>query len=402
MLKKVTILFLLIFFCFSCASRPKPAPSEPPPSEPPPPKTKVDTEFLLMGYGSATEQKDLTEDLLAKKKVVYSALKRLSSKHHVVILYDASGSMTAKLPGMSLKRYEAAYEGLEKIGNLFGKDDPVWLIVFGSKKPFGIIQDGGLYRKDYIRAVEAGNDVEVVFSSKDRGFDEKEFLSSIKYLESEKAYIGDTPIGYSILKAQEILKGLPNAKVILISDGEETGPLLAQNISKDKAWERRIRANYPHLDDITLSAGEAINRLVSEGASFTPIIYGITDQVAGGSTDERNVQSIRAFYQKMAFASGSIYLEAVTPLQLLNAFMDAEMMSITYTLYPAEGEKKAEPAAKGKVGIPITTQEGPYLLVTDTELPFEQGVEAKPGEKNIYFFDIDSEGKLKMVRVNRR
>ena len=399
MLKKVTILFLMIFFCFSCASRPKPAPSEPPTPEPPPPKTKVDTEFLLMGYGSGTEQKDLTEDLLAKKKAVYSALKRLSSKHPVVILYDASGSMTSKLPGMNLKRYEAAYEGLKKIGNLFGKDDPVWLIVFGSKKPFGIIQDGGIYRKDYIRAVEAGKDVEMVFSSKDRGFDEKEFLSSIQYLESEKAYIGDTPIGYSILTAQRILKGLPNAKVILISDGEETGPLLAQNISKDKAWEQRIRTKYPHLDDITLSAAEAINRLVSDGASFIPIIYGITDQVAGGSTDERNIQSIRAFYRKMASASGSIYLEAVTPLQLLNAFMDAEMMSITYTLHSAEVEKKAEPAAKGKVGIPITTQEGHYLLKTETELPFEQGVEAKPGEKNIYFFDIDGQGKLKMVRV---
>jgi hypothetical protein len=403
MVKKWGIFFFAVLFCFSCASAPKPAPPPAPapaPPPPPPPREKVDTEFLLMGYRSPEGQKDLTEDLLAKKKEVYSALKRLSSKHNGVIVYDASGSMTAKLPGMSLKRYEAAYEGLKKIGNLFSRDDNVWLIVFGSKKPFGIIQDGGLYRKDYMRAVEAGNDVEVVFRSKDTGFDEEEFLGSIKYLESEKAYIGDTPIGYSILKAQEILNGLPNAKVILISDGEETGPLLAQNISKSKAWEQKIRAKYSHLDGITISAEEAINRLVQDGVSFTPIIYGLTDQVAASATDERNVQSIRSFYQKMASASGSIYLEAVTPLELLNAFMDAEMMSIAYTLFSSEDEKKGEPVAKGKIGIPITIKEGQYLLRTNTEQPFETEVEANPGEKNIHVFDIDREGKLKIVRVD--
>ena len=387
MLKGLGIVFLILS-CFSCASPPKPAP----------PHVNVDTEFVLTAYQSGAELKDLTEDLLMKKKAVYSASKRLNSNHNVVIVYDASGSMTAKISGMSLKRYEAAYEGLRKIGNLFGRDDHVWLIVFGSKKPFGIIQDGSLYRKDYMRAVEAGNDVEVVFSSKDKGFDEKAFINSIKYLESEKAYIGDTPIGYSILKAQGILKGLPNAKVILISDGEETGPLLAENILKSKAWEQRIRAKYPHLDDITISAEEAINRLVGDGASFNPIIYGVTDRAAGRSTDERNVQSIRAFYLKMAAASESVYLEAVTPLELLNAFMDAEMMSIAYTLYSAENQKKGEPMANGKVGVPITVKEGSYLLKTKTEQPLEAWVEAKPGEKNIYVFDIDDAGRLKIVR----
>jgi len=389
MIKKWVILFFVLLFCFSCASSPKPAPVE-----------KATADFLLMGFRSPGEQKELTEELLAKKKKVYSSLKKLSSRHNVVIVYDASGSMTTKLPGMNLKRYEAAYEGLKKIGNLFSKDDKVWLIVFGSRKPFGIIQNGDLYRKDYMRAVAAGNDVEAVFRSQDAGFDEKEFLTSIHYLKSEKAYIGDTPIGYSILKAQEILKGFPNAKVILISDGEETGPLLAQNVSKSKAWEQRIKEKYPHLDKITISAEKAIDRLVGEGVSFTPIIYGVTDQKTGRSADERTVQNIRAFYQKMASASGSIYLEAVTPLELLNAFIDAEMMSIAYTLSSAEDDQKSEPITKGKIGIPITIEEGRYRLRTNTEQPFTAEVEAKPGEKNIYVFDENEEGNLKIVRVH--
>ena len=389
-MKRLGILFLILF-CFSCTSTPKPAPL--------PPTANVDTEFVLTGYQPGAGLKDLTEDLLRKKKAVYSALKRLNSNHNVVIVYDASGSMTAKLPGMSLKRYEAAYEGLRKIGNLFSREDNVWLIVFGSKKPFGIIQDGTVYRKDYMRAVEAGNDVEVVFSSKDKGFDEKTFLESITYLESEKAYIGDTPIGYSILKAHEILKGLPNSKVILISDGEETGPLLAETILKSKAWEQRIRAKYPHLDDITISAEEGIKRLVADGASFNPIIYGVMDQAIGGPSDKGNVQSVRAFYRKMASASGSVYLEAVTPLELLNAFMDAEMMSVAYSLYSTEDRKKGGPVARGKVGVPITVKEGSYRLRTESEQPFESSIEAKPGEKNTYIFDIDDEGRLKIVRA---
>ncbi|MBE0558531.1 MAG: hypothetical protein IH628_15000, partial [Proteobacteria bacterium] len=255
MMKKWAVLFLALLFSFSCASAPKPA-------------EKATTEFLLMGIGLPGEQEELTEELLAKKKKVYSALKKLSSKHNVVIVYDASSSMTTKLTGMNQKRYEAAYEGLQKIGNLFSRGDNVWLIVFGSRKPFGILQNGGLYRRDYLRAVEAGNDVEIVFHSRDTGFDEKEFLTAINYLQSERAYIGDTPIGYSILKAREILKGLPNANVILISDGEETGPQLAQNIAKSTAWEQRIRAKYPHLDKITVSAENAIAGLVGGGVSF--------------------------------------------------------------------------------------------------------------------------------------
>jgi hypothetical protein len=393
MIKKWIIFSFTLLIFFSCASPPRPEPA-------PPPREKAATEFLLLGFRSPGEQKDLTEELLAKKKEVYSSLKRLSSKHNVVIVYDASASMTAKLPGMGLKRYEAAYDGLKKIGALFSGDDKVWLIVFGSRKPFGIITDGGLYRRDYLRAAAAGNDVEIVFRSREAGFDEKEFLTAITYLKSDKAYIGDTPIGYSILKAQEILKGLPNAKVILISDGEETGPLLAQNISKSKGWEQKIRATYPHLDKITVSAEEAIDRLVKEGVSFTPIIYGVTAQKAGGSADEQTAQSIRAFYRKMASASGSIYLEAATPLELLNAFMDAEMMSIAYTLSSREGDKESGPAAKGKIGIPLTIPEGRYLLRTNTEQPFEAGVEAKPGGKNIHVFDVDEEGKLKILRAD--
>ena len=57
----------------------------------PPPKTK--TEFLLMASKSQTSKTVNLEEVLEKKKAVYRALKSLSSKSNIVIIYDASGSM---------------------------------------------------------------------------------------------------------------------------------------------------------------------------------------------------------------------------------------------------------------------------------------------------------------------
>ena len=113
---------------------------------------------------------------------------------------------------------------------------------------------------------------------------------------------------------------------------------------------------------------------------------------------EKEIQSIREFYSKLAKESDSAYLEAVTPLELLNVFMDAEMMSLTYGLYSLDPDKKNKPVAKGKIGISLMVEEGRYLLKTDTEQPFQQEVELNPQVKNVYFFDMDKEGNLKIFR----
>jgi hypothetical protein len=362
----------------------------------PPPKTK--TEFLLMASKSQTSKTVNLEEVLEKKKAVYRALKSLSSKSNIVIIYDASGSMREKIGESGTRKFEAAYEGLKQIGTLFQPSDNVRLLVFGSKKPSGITNEGIILRKDYVRAVEASSDVELVYSSQREGFNQKDFLATIKFLGSEHPYIGDTPIGYSVLKAHQILRGTPNAKVILITDGEETGSLLAQSISKDKAWEERLRKKYANYDEITISAFESIKKLVEDKIHVSPIIYGLGGSMGDKSVREKESQSIRNFYQKLATQSGSVYLEAVTSLELLNAFMEAEMMSLTYGLYTMERNKKDQLMAKGKIGVSLMVEDGRYLLKTDTEQPFEQVVELRPQVKNVYFFDIDKDGKLRIFR----
>src|SRR4030042_462289 len=301
---------------------------------PPPPKDKVKTEFLLVGHRSPTGQPDRSQEGLEKKKEIYHTLKNLSGQSHIVII-----------------------------------------------------------RKDYVRAMEACADVELVYSSPKEGFDPKDLLKAIQFLGSEKAYIGDTPIGYSVLKAHSLLKGLPNSTAILITDGEETGPLLAQNISKDKAWEQRLKRDYSNFDELTVSAFDSIKKLVDEKIHFSPILYGLR-----GSGD-KEAQKIRDFYHKLATASGSASLEAATPHELLNAFMEAEMMSFTYGLYSTESDKKGQLMAKGKVGIPLMIEEGKYLLRTDTEKPFEQEVELKPRVKNVYSFNINKDGKMSLMAI---
>lgn len=384
MKRSFTVFLFILLFLISCAHKPKPAP---------PPKERVKTEFLLVGHRSPSGQPDHSQEALEKKKEIYHALKNLSGQSHIVIIYDASGSMRERLGEKEQKRFEAAYEGLIQIVTLFKPNDQVGLIVFGSKKLAGLTSDGVIIRKDYIRAMEACGDVEIIFSPQKKGFNQKEFLTAIHFLGSEKAYIGDTPIGYSVLKAHSLLKGLPNATAILITDGEETGPLLAQNASKDKAWEQRLRKEYPNFDELTLSAFDAIKRLVDEKIHFSPILYGLQ-----GSGD-KEAQKIRDFYHKLATASGSASLEAATPHELLNAFMEAEMMSFTYGLYSTESDKKGQRMAKGKVGIPLTIEEGKYLLRTDTEKPFEQEVELKPRVKNVYSFNINKDGKMSLMAI---
>jgi hypothetical protein len=351
----------------------------------------VKTEFLLVGQKSPTGSTGQSQEALEKKKEIYHALKNLSGQSHIVIIYDASGSMREKLEGKDQKRFEAAYEGMKQIVTLFKPNDQVGLIVFGSKKLAGLTSEGVIIRKDYLRAMEACGDVEVIFSPQRKGFDQKEFLAAIHFLGSEKAYIGDTPIGYSVLKAHGLLKGLSNATAILITDGEETGPLLAQNVSRDKAWDQRLRKQYPNFDELTVSAFDSIKKLVDEKIHFSPILYGLR------SSGDKEAQKIRDFYHKLATSSGSVYLEAVTPQGLLNAFIDAELMSFTYGLYSIEPQKKGQLMAKGKVGIPLMIDDGRYLLKTDTEKPFEQEIELKPGKKNLYFYTIDSQGRLKVM-----
>ncbi|MDI7259583.1 MAG: hypothetical protein QME90_06655 [Thermodesulfobacteriota bacterium] len=388
MMKKIIPTFIVVLlFLNGCARR------QPAPAPLPPPKDKVKTEFLLVGHRSPTGQPDLSREALEKKKEIYHALKNLTGQSRIVIIYDASGSMREKLEGKDLKRFEAAYDGLIQIVTLFGSKDQVRLLVFGSKKSPGLSSEGIIIRKDYIRAMEACADVELVYSSPKEGFDQKDFLKAIQFLGSDKAYIGDTPIGYSVLKAHSLLRGLPNSTAILITDGEETGPLLAQNIAKDKAWEQRLKREYPNFDDLTVSAFDSIKKLVDEKIHFSPILYGLR------GPDDKEGKKIRDFYHKLATASGSVYLEAASPHELLSAFIDAEIMSFTYGLYSTEPDKKGQVVAKGKVGIPLTIEEGKYLLRTDTEKPFEQEVELKPRVKNVYSFNINKDGKMSLVAI---
>jgi hypothetical protein len=184
----------------------------------------------------------------------------------------------------------------------------------------------------------------------------------------------------------------------LITDGEETGPLLAQSVSKDKAWEERLRKKYPNYDELTISALESIKKLVADNIHFSPIIYGLGVSVAGKPIGEKQIQSISEFYHNLATESGSIYLEAVTPLELLNAFLDAEMMSLTYGLYSLEPDNKNQLTAKGKAGIALIAEEKRYLLKTNTEQTFEQVVELRPQVKNVYFFNLDKKGQLRIFR----
>jgi len=406
----LAIILFSVLVVAGCAHPPSPV-DQPSPPEPqaapqpaarpaPSPQARMKTEFLLMGYGSPGAAGNL-EQVLDKKKGIYHALKSLSGRNNTVIAYDASGSMRDKIGEGGSRKFEAAYEGLVRIGTLFRPEDHVWLFVFGSKKPFGLSPEGILYRKDYVRAIEAAEDVGLVYNSSEKGFHRNDFMAAIQFLGSEKAYIGDTPIGYAVLKAHQALKGVQNAKVILISDGVETGPMLAQVVSKDPAWEQRLRKRYSNYDELTMSALDAVRRLVKDQIHFSPIIYGLGSSAARGKKGEEEARSLKDFYQKLASESGGISLEAVTPQELLSAYMDAEMMSLTFGLYAVEGGSRGQRVANGKVGVPLSVEEGRYRLRINTEKPLEQEINLKPQARNVFVFHLDKEGKLMVVPIEQ-
>jgi hypothetical protein len=64
-----------------------------------------------------------------------------------------------------------------------------------------------------------------------------------------------------------------------------------------------------------------------------------------------------------------------------------------------EPNKKNQLVAKGKMGISLMVEDGRYLLKIETEQPFEQVVELRPQVRNIYFFNIDKDGKLKLIAM---
>ena len=193
------ILILTLMVLVGCAHQPPPV--QPPPPEPPrgvapplpaprqalapAPRERMKTELLLMGTLPPSSSESL-EQVVNKKKAIYQALKGLGGKNSILIVYDASGSMRERIGETKTKKFEAAFEGLTRIGTLFGPDDHVWLFVFGSKKPFGLSSEGILYRKDYVRAMEAAEDVGLIYDSSKKGFSQNDFQAAIQFLEVGK------------------------------------------------------------------------------------------------------------------------------------------------------------------------------------------------------------------------
>lgn len=64
--------------------------------------------------------------------------------------------------------------------------------------------------------------------------------------------------------------------------------------------------------------------------------------------------------------------------------------------------KQDQPVTRGRVGVSIMVEEGRYLLKTETEQPFEQGVDLKPQVKKIYYVDMDKDGKLRIFREGEK
>ncbi|OQY59678.1 MAG: hypothetical protein B6245_05220 [Desulfobacteraceae bacterium 4572_88] len=329
------------------------------------------------------------------KKELYKAVRKMIGPSSTVILYDASGSMIYDTQ-QNLRRYELAYKGLTQIAGLFGEDDKIWLLVFGSKVPFELTKDRRITQKNYEKAFKSHTDVISVYDGTS-GYDHAAFMSAIRFLGSRNAYIGDTPIGYAVLKAGEILKSVSGGKIILITDGEETGPILADGISRNKAWEDELREKYPHYDEVTISAASALDRVTSGEIYFTPILCGLENAGGNRVTTDGEIEKIRLFYENLAQATGSIVLQVSSAEGLVSAFIDAELVSLGYEIYRGHEVLPEKKVGEGHIGVPVKLDAGKYRVVANTNPPTERDVVVKGGKSNIYVLIVDSDGLLQFI-----
>lgn len=343
-----------------------------------------------------TEKSDAT---LEKKGDTYKKLKKMTGPSNTVIIYDASASMQYLTPigdGVSQPRYKLAYKGLTRIAKLFNEDDQVWLLVFGSKVPFELTESKSQQEIDFDRAYQAHQDVELIYGEKEAGFNYNTFISKIHHLKSGKSYIGDTPIGYAITRAAALLEGSADGQIILLTDGQETGPLLDEYLSQWPDRKKSFKRSHPRYDQVTISASQALEQVENKTIYFTPILVGLKSVTPERETSPAEIEATRGFYQELARESGSVYLEATSADELTSAFINAEIMNLSYDLYQDAPKKPEKKVASGNIGVPIYVKPGDYRLVIHTMPPFQDQVAVKGGYTNVYVLTADSQGNLRI------
>ncbi|MDM8525563.1 hypothetical protein QUF80_19510 [Desulfococcaceae bacterium HSG8] len=350
---------------------------------------------------------------LTEKQGLYKVIKGMTGPTNTVILYDASASMNYETPvetkageEQTQKRYELAYGGLTKLAEIFDENDKIWLVVFGSKVPYELTKSKKSNQINCEKAFISHSDVVSVYGEKDGGYDYKEFMSAITYLESGDSYIGDTPIGYAILKALEFLESKPNSKIILITDGEETAPLLAEMISRRSGEEEKLRKKYTDYDAVTISASSALEKARGKGIYFTPILCGLKSVTKNRATSDTEVETTRSFYKKLAKESGSVPIEVSSAEGLASAFIDAEVINLTYDVYnyvPLPDVYKKIPllpdqkVGTGNTGVPMKLDPGKYRIQVHTTPPVETNVTIEADKPNTYVLMTGDDGTFKLV-----
>lgn len=342
---------------------------------------------------------------LKERQDIYNAIKNMVGPSNTVIIYDASGSMRyeTRVDGekQTQKRYELAYQGLAKISELFDEKDHVSLLVFGSKIPYALSEGKKTERINFEKAMKTHSDIVKVYEADEAGFNHEKFMTAIRFLKSEDAYIGDTPIGNAVLKAVDLLENKENAKIILITDGYESTPELADALAKNAKWEEKLKAKYADYDNILIPAGASLEKAIEKKVSFTPILCGLKSVTKERSNTDREAAEIRTFYQDLAKQAGSVVMEASSSEGLASAVMDAEATGLTYTVYKKlpviEKVMPKTKVAEGKTGVPIKLDSGEYHVVVNTVPPIEKVVTVKEGRENTYFLKIGGDGILDVV-----
>ena len=253
--------------------------------------------------------------LKADLESAYDLISTIKSADNIIIIYDASGSMNWPTKPGGEPRYKNAHRSLSKYLERMRKADNVGLIVYGSRFPSGIYGGKILDMDAAVKSCMEDIAVKVPLTT----YDPHAFQAELKKLDQSKNYRGDTPIGNSIRKATEILRGAKGERkrIILVTDGTE------ECYSKDRA-NSVIGA---------ISPEDAVRTAMDSGITVSIVGYGVgrgKDGHAAGNPD----QALRSLKN---LATGG-FVDANTGAELIRALMQIEVENFQFDLLDVNKE----------------------------------------------------------------
>jgi hypothetical protein len=172
---------------------------------------------------------------------------------------------------------------------------------------------------------------------------------------------GDTPLGDAIRRGIEILKERTGEKkIVIVTDGD---------------------------DECGGSPDRAAKEAARYGIKVHTLAFGIGISKEGKRREQKALE-VQEILKECANAGGGLFFDTKGAEELYRAIIKVELAVFTYTVKDSSGKE----VLKGSLGQKFHLDPGQYEIVFNTDKPFSNRVEVKPGRNTKIFIALSKEG----------